>query len=43
MRCTPSTTIAGWREERLPSAGELKMARDFVAHPTGIARKLAEE
>ena len=38
-----ASTIAGGQGERMPSANELKMARDFGAHLTKIARKLVEE
>ncbi len=35
------STIAGPQGERMPSANELKMARDFAGHLTKIARALA--
>lgn len=36
-----ASTIAGPAGERMPSAKELKMARDLGRHLTGIAKKLA--
>ncbi len=35
------STIAGAQGERMPSANELKMAKDLGKHLIGIARKLA--